>query len=47
MSKTHHQQPQPKLKPRQVKRQKLERLLKPEPPQPEPRVEVLPWKPMG
>ncbi|MDB5742953.1 MAG: hypothetical protein JWR68_1268 [Polaromonas sp.] len=47
MSKTYRQELRPKLKPRQLKRQKLKELLQWDQPQPDFRPEPLQYKPLG
>jgi hypothetical protein len=47
MSRTHRQDALPRLKPRQIKRQKLLELLQWDRPQPELRPEPVQYKPLG
>ncbi|MDB5887086.1 MAG: hypothetical protein JWR74_3257 [Polaromonas sp.] len=47
MSRTYRQDALPRLKPRQMKRQKLQELLEGDRPQPELRPEPVQYKPLG
>ena len=47
MAKTYRQEARPRLRPRQLKRQKLKELLQWERPQPELRPEPVQYKPLG